>query len=70
MSTFGTILRHLRDSKGWTQRQLSQECGLVDITISRLERDDQQPSFETVQALARALGVGVEVFAPPTNTVD
>ena len=45
-----------------TQRQLATKAGVHHSTISRLLRSRRQPSLETAQSLARALGV-----AEPTN---
>jgi transcriptional regulator with XRE-family HTH domain len=60
----GTILKRLRESKGWTQEKLSENTKFgrhpkIDKrTISRLERDKQTNTRgRTVQQLARALRV-------------
>src|SRR5258708_7288749 len=60
----GSVLKRLRESKGWTQEELSENTKFgrhpkIDKrTISRLERDKQANSRgRTNQQLARALGV-------------
>jgi transcriptional regulator with XRE-family HTH domain len=60
----GTTLKQLRESKGWTQEELSENTKFgrhpkIDKrTISRLERDTQTDTRgRTVQQLARALRV-------------
>ena len=51
----------LRDTRGWTQRQLADLAGVTSQTISNLERGERQPSLETAVAVARAFGLPVEV---------
>lgn len=65
----GTALKRLRESKGWTQQELSDNTKFgrhpkIDKrTISRLERDKQTNTrSRTLQQLARALGVELAVL--------
>ncbi len=60
---FGTRLRELREAKGLTQSQLALAAGLSGGSVSNLEQGFRKtPSWETLQKLAGALGVGVEAF--------
>ena len=59
---FNTIphmaLHHLREARGWTQRQLSAESGIPADVISNLETGRvKNPTWRTVRALSAALGV-------------
>lgn len=67
--TFADRLRTLREAAGVTQYRLSQLSGVSKQTISRLELDETQPSWETVQALARGLGVEVTEFVTQPEEV-
>ncbi len=60
--TFADRLQALRERAGFTQYRLAQLSRLSKQTLSRLELGLTQPSWETVQALARGLGVSVEAF--------
>jgi transcriptional regulator with XRE-family HTH domain len=62
MSTFGLRLRELRAAAGLTQEALAKKAGLNRITVANLETDESIPSWPTVLALAKALGVGCEAF--------
>lgn len=59
---FGSNLRQARRAKGWTQADLAEAGGLSLDMIGRLERGTVGPSFETIEALAKALGVSAVGF--------
>jgi transcriptional regulator with XRE-family HTH domain len=65
--TFGQRLQALREGAGVSQYRLAQLSGVSKQTISRLELGTTQPSWDTVQLLAVALGVEVGAFVtrPP-----
>jgi DNA-binding XRE family transcriptional regulator len=67
--TFADRLRHARAEAGISQYRLAQLTGLSKQALSQLELGQSQPSWETVQALARALGVSCEAFLtdPPAD---
>jgi transcriptional regulator with XRE-family HTH domain len=60
--TFADRLRSLREAAGLSQYRLAQLAGVTKQTVSRLELGTVQPSWESVQALARGLGVDVGAF--------
>lgn len=62
MNGFGQTLQRMREAKGWTQGQLAEKCGLSRMQIFRLETGRQGASWETVQVLAKALGVDCTAF--------
>jgi transcriptional regulator with XRE-family HTH domain len=64
-ATFGQILKRLREGKELTQQALADQSGLGRVEIARLETDRRAPSWETVKALCRALGVGCDEFMEP-----
>lgn len=44
----------LRKKRGWTQQQLSKASGVQQSEISRIERGQGNPTYRTLDALARA----------------
>ncbi len=62
MKTFGERLKTLRLAKGWSQQELGERIGVSRQAIDQFERGRNGPKWETVCALADALGVSVEEF--------
>jgi transcriptional regulator with XRE-family HTH domain len=60
--TFATKLAAIRTAAGISQYRLSKESGISKQALSQLELGSSQPSWETVQALCRALGVSCQEF--------
>ena len=56
----GSRIRQFRESAGLTQEALAAAAGLGRVTLVRVEKGEQSPRFETLSAVARALGRGVE----------
>src|SRR4051812_22326297 len=66
-TSFGLKLKELRHHAGLTQPGLAEKAGMSKGGIADLEQGINKPSWETVQALAAALGVSCEAFqAPPS----
>jgi transcriptional regulator with XRE-family HTH domain len=62
---FAQRLQELRQAAGLTQRQLAARTeGIYFMTISRMERAENEPTWPMVLTLARALGVSVLDFLP------
>ena len=60
---FAKRLRELRQQKGMTQEELASESGLSISFIRSVEQGVNAPSFESLEALAKALAVEVrELF--------
>jgi transcriptional regulator with XRE-family HTH domain len=59
---FGRRLRELRAAAGLTQAQLAERAEMHLHGLTKLEQGDREPSWATVQDLARALGVSCEAF--------
>ena len=49
-------IRELREEAGLTQEALAAAAGIGRVTLVRVEKGEQSPRFETLSALARALG--------------
>jgi len=62
--TFGDRLRHERESRGWTQKQLAATAGVPQETISRLETGKHHgPQIAVAVKLAKALKVSLDYLA-------
>lgn len=53
-------LKQARKRKGWTLAQLASRAHVAHSTLSRLERGQQRPLYETVVAIRQALGCAVD----------
>ena len=56
---FGVRLFQLRSEAGLTQAELAEKSNLSIDTISRIERGDRAPSFESLERIAAALGIDI-----------
>ena len=52
--TIGQNLKRLRRDKGITQGDLAELCGISDRHISKLERDDSDPTMSSIYKLMKA----------------
>jgi len=57
----GTYLRRLRDQAGLSQRDLARRLGCQQPAISRLEAGEVRPNIATLQRIAEALGLQLEL---------
>jgi transcriptional regulator with XRE-family HTH domain len=58
----GLRIMALRKLAGLTQEQLSERAGLQRSHITKIERGKYAVTFETVQAIAEALGMTVDII--------
>lgn len=55
-----TVLRELREKKGWSQAKLAEQVGVSDAYIAQLETGVRKnPSLDMLKRLASKLGVPV-----------
>ncbi len=59
-STTGKILKDARNKLGLTQQELAEKAGIHPNTYAKIERDEQEPSFDTVKRLASVLKLKLE----------
>ena len=60
-TVLGLAIKSAREKAGLTQDGLSDKAGLAYSTLAKIEQGAiKNPSFDTVYAITRALGVGVE----------
>jgi len=60
---FGARLKELREAAKLSQAQLAEQAGMNVFGIAKLEQGQREPSWATVQSLAKALGVDCTAFA-------
>ena len=60
----GLRIMALRKMAGRTQEQLSERAGLQRSHISKIEAGKYAVTFETIQAIAEALGMTVDIIDP------
>jgi transcriptional regulator with XRE-family HTH domain len=66
--SFGGRLRELREAAGLTQQALADLAGMHRQGVNKLEMGEREPTWASVKALCRALGVRCTAFedeAPP-----
>jgi transcriptional regulator with XRE-family HTH domain len=56
-AAFGQRVKELRERLDWSQEKLSERANLDTTYISGIERGQRNPGLNTLQRLARALGV-------------
>lgn len=62
---FGEQIKKAREAAQMTQEQLGAAIGVTGVTIMRYEKNQRQPRFEQLQAIAKALNIEFwELFDP------
>jgi transcriptional regulator with XRE-family HTH domain len=59
---FHLRLKRLREAAGLTQGELAERAGMSKGGVANLEQGIRRPEWDTVQALAKALGVDCRAF--------
>lgn len=60
----GLRIRSLREAAGMNQVQLAELAGIQSSHLSRIEAGKYAVTFETIQAIAEALGMTVDLVDP------
>lgn len=63
----GGRIRQLRQERGMTLDQLAAQAGISASHLSRLERDQAEPSFTVAAAIAQQIGVSLSDLLPNGN---
>lgn len=63
-SRFGEHLREMRTAKGFSQEALADAAGLHRTYISSVERGERNVTLETIEKLAKALGISMAKLMP------
>lgn len=69
LERFQHNVRMLRKQKGYTQEELSRECGYSTSYVGKIERGEKHPSLTTLFRLAEVLDVSVVELFDGKNTV-
>jgi transcriptional regulator with XRE-family HTH domain len=56
-------VRRLREQTATTQEDLAHEAGITTGTLSKIERADSNPSWTTIERIARALKISLVELA-------
>lgn len=67
MSDFAARLRQLREKSELTQSELAVKAGLHRHSIAQFEQGLREPSWNSVRAIAKALGVSCQEFEKPAT---
>jgi transcriptional regulator with XRE-family HTH domain len=62
-AALGKAVRHFRTERGDTQEALAHDAGITVGHLSKIERGQANPTWETIQAIAAALKVSVPQLA-------
>jgi transcriptional regulator with XRE-family HTH domain len=68
MSTLGQQLNQLRNAKQLSQPEFSQQVGIEQSYLSKLENDKSIPSNEIFRSLLMALDISIDTFMNPLST--
>jgi transcriptional regulator with XRE-family HTH domain len=55
-------LRHWRERRGYSVRELARRAGVGFVTVSRIENGHMSPTVAMLEKLAKALGISVRQF--------
>ena len=63
------LLRHWREQRGYSVRELAKKAGVGFVTVSRIENGHMSPTVTMLEKLAKALGVHItQLFPAPRRT--
>jgi len=62
------LLRHWREKRGYSMRELARRAKVGFVTVSRIENGHISPTVAMLEKLARALGITVRDFFPSGRT--
>jgi transcriptional regulator with XRE-family HTH domain len=58
------LLRHWREHRGYSVRELARRAGVGYVTVVRIENDQMSPTVAMLEKLAKALGITARDFFP------
>ena len=58
----GRAIKLCRSQKGWTLAELGKRTGIAASHLSMIERDTRDPSMKTMQAIANAFGMPLNIL--------
>ena len=64
---FAQNMKRIRLAKGFSQDELGAQCGLTRNYIGNIERQENSPSLQSMEAIADALGVSLLELLQPSG---
>jgi transcriptional regulator with XRE-family HTH domain len=64
----GRMIRELREARGLSQRELAERMGTTQSVVGRLEAGGSRPTIVTLERVAQALGLQLEVRFQDTRS--
>ncbi len=64
---FGERLRILREESNFTEEQLAEKLGIVKQTISKYEKNQREPKYETLLKIAEIFNVSIDYLFGRTD---
>ncbi len=61
----GTLIKKARKARGLKAYYIARKANISSWHLSRIENDKRKPGLETLEAIARAIGVEVGEFFRP-----
>ncbi len=61
-NTLGTLIRDLRQQKGWTLRQMSEKVGIPLSTLAKVEQNKLSLTYDKLQQFTSRLGMTMAEF--------
>ena len=68
--SLGKRIAHLRKTKGWSQLELSVESGVAKSYLCDLEAGRRNPSLETLEKIALALGISLSFLLEGVGSIE
>jgi len=69
--TLGSILRNLRNARGWTLKEMSENTDIPVSTLSKVEHDRLTLTYDKLQQLSEKLSIRIsDLFSEPGPTSD
>lgn len=69
MLEIGEIIKNCRKFRGVSQADLAKKAGITSVQVSRYERGENNPTFDTVQYMLEALGFRLELTTTKEDTL-
>ena len=61
------LLRHWREKRGYSVRELAERAGVSFVTIVRIENEQMSPTVAMLEKLGKALKIEVRDFFRPSR---
>ena len=63
-------IREYRKARGMTQKELADEVGVLNVSLSNYERGSQMPDINTLAKIANVLEVSVDTLIGLDETIE